>query len=119
MQKVSDSNFTRQRALYDQKLLSQAEWDQAVTANEQAHTTVSTSREEIARSQAMLDGALDNVSKCRFAASFDGIVSALNVEQGEIVITGTMNNPGTQILVVSDLARMLVWADVDETDVVD
>jgi HlyD family secretion protein len=41
------------------------------------------------------------------------------VEQGEIVITGTMNNPGTQILVVSDLSRMLVRADVDETDVVD
>jgi HlyD family secretion protein len=30
-----------------------------------------------------------------------------------------MNNPGTQILVVSDLSRMLVRADVDETDVVD
>jgi HlyD family secretion protein len=29
-----------------------------------------------------------------------------------------MNNPGTQILVVSDLSRMLVKADVDETDVV-
>jgi len=47
------------------------------------------------------------------------VVSALNVEAGEIVITGTMNNPGTQILVVSDLSRMLVKADVDETDVVD
>src|SRR5205823_8735874 len=30
-----------------------------------------------------------------------------------------MNNPGTQILTVSDLSRMLVRADVDETDVVD
>ena len=30
-----------------------------------------------------------------------------------------MNNPGTQILSVSDLSRMLVRADVDETDVVD
>src|SRR5439155_13723729 len=46
-------------------------------------------------------------------------VSALDVEQGEIVMTGTMNNPGTQILIVSDLSRMLVRADVDETDVVD
>jgi HlyD family secretion protein len=52
-------------------------------------------------------------------APLDGAVSALNVEAGEIVITGTMNNPGTQILVVSDLSRMLVRADVDETDVVD
>src|SRR5205823_1282853 len=57
--------------------------------------------------------------KCRFVAPFDGVVSALNVEKGEIVITGTMNNPGAQIQVVADLCRMLVRAEVDETDVVD
>ena len=62
--------------------------------------------------------AADNLSKTRFLAPFDGVVSALNVEQGEIVITGTMNNVGTQILTVSDLSRMLVRADVDETDIV-
>ena len=38
---------------------------------------------------------------------------------GENVVTGTMNNPGTEILTVSDLSRMLVRADVDETDIVD
>jgi len=78
-----------------------------------------TAQEEATRSRAALDGATDNLSKCRFFAPFDGVVSALNVEQGEIVITGTMNNAGTQILTVSDLSRMLVRADVDETDVVD
>ena len=118
-QKVVDSNHDRQRALYEQKLLSQAEWDQANSAWESAHAAASTSREDVARAQAALSGAADNLSKCRFVAPFDGVVSALNVEQGEIVITGTMNNAGTQILVVSDLTRMLVKADVDETDVVD
>ena len=66
-----------------------------------------------------LQGAEDNLHKTRFSAPFEGVVSALNVEVGENVITGTMNNPGTQILIVSDLSRMLVRADVDETDVVD
>lgn len=117
-EKVSDSSFERQRALFQQKLLSQAEWDQASSANESAHVAVATAREEISRAQAAAAGAMDNVNKCRFLAPFDGVVSALNVEQGEVVITGTMNNPGTQILVVSDLSRMLVRADVDETDVV-
>src|SRR5262249_34742566 len=114
-----DANFTRQRALFEQKLLSQAEWDQASNNYESAHVAVATGQEEVARAQAALDGAQDNLQKCRFVAPFDGIVSALNVEQGEIVITGTMNNPGTEIMVVSDLSRMLVRADVDETDVVD
>ena len=45
-------------------------------------------------------------------------MTALNVEVGENVLTGTMNNPGTVILTLSDLASMEVLADVDETDVV-
>jgi HlyD family secretion protein len=66
----------------------------------------------------MRDAAADNLSKTRIVAPFDGVVSALYVEAGEIVVIGTMNNPGTQILTVSDLSRMIVRADVDETDVV-
>ncbi len=117
--KVAESSYQRQRALFEQRLLAQSEWDQANTNVESARAAVATAREEVARSQAALEAAADNLSKCRFVAPFDGVVSALNVEQGEIVMIGTMNNPGTQILIVSDLSRMLVKADVDETDVVD
>lgn len=117
--RVSDSNFGRQRQLYDQKLLSMAEWEQAQNAHEGARVAVATAQEDAARASAALDAAADNLRKCRFLAPFDGVVSALNVEAGENVIPGTMNNIGTEILVVSDLSRMLVRADVDETDVVD
>lgn len=117
--RVVEANYQRQRALFEQRLLSQAEWDQANSAYESAQTTDSAAREEVSRSEAMATAARDNLSKTRFEAPFDGVVSALDVEQGEIVMIGTMNNPGTQILVVSDLSRMLVRADVDETDVVD
>src|SRR6266540_3548761 len=88
-------------------------------ARQSARTAGSTAREDVARAEAALSAAADNLSKTRFLAPFDGVVSALDVEAGEIVITGTMNNPGTEILTVSDLSRMLVKADVDETDVVD
>ena len=117
--RVSDANYTRQEALYAQKLLSQAEWDAATNAHESARVALATAQEEVTRSTAAAAGAADNLSKCRFVAPFDGVLSALNVEKGEIVITGTMNNPGTQIMTVSDLSRMLVRAEVDETDVVD
>jgi HlyD family secretion protein len=116
--RVAESSYKRQKALWEQKLLSQAEWDQANNHHEAAAVAVATAAEEVARAQAALQGAADNLAKTRFVAPFDGVVSALNVEEGEIVIMGTMNNPGTQILVVSDLSRMLVRADVDETDVV-
>lgn len=117
--RINDASFKRQRALYDQKLLSQAEWEQAQSANESAKVAAATAAEDATRARAALDAAQDNLSKCRFLAPFDGVVSALNVEQGENVIMGTMNNVGTQILTVSDLSRMLVRADVDETDIVD
>jgi HlyD family secretion protein len=117
--KVVDANFARQRSLFEQKLLSQAEWDQASNNHASSRVALDNAREDVQRTGAALDAARDNLSKTRFMAPFEGVVSALNVEQGEIVITGTMNNPGTQILVVSDLSRMLVRADVDETDVVD
>jgi HlyD family secretion protein len=117
--KISNSTFNRQQALYDQKLLSPAEWDQASQAHEAAQSMASTSAQEVSRSEAAVAAASDNLRKTRFEAPIDGVVSALNVEAGEIVIMGTMNNPGTQILSVSDMSRMLVRADVDETDVVD
>jgi HlyD family secretion protein len=117
--KVAEDNYVRQRALFEQKLLSQAEWDRATATIESARSAAATAQEEIARTEAALTASSDNLSKCRFVAPFDGVVSALNVEQGEIVMIGTMNNPGTQILAVSDLSRMLVRADVDEADIVD
>jgi HlyD family secretion protein len=117
--KVAEANYVRQRKLFEDKLLSEAEWDQATTAIESARVSFRTAQEEVTRSGAARDAAADNLSKTRFEAPFDGVVSALYVEKGENVMIGTMNNPGTQILTVSDLSRMLVKADVDETDVVD
>jgi HlyD family secretion protein len=117
--RTAEATYRRQDALFRQKLLSDAEWDQATSAIEAARSAAQAARQEVARADAAVSGAADNLHKTRFVAPFDGVVSALNVEAGENVITGTMNNPGTEILVVSDLSRMLVKADVDETDVVD
>jgi HlyD family secretion protein len=117
--KVIEANYTRQKALWEQKLLSQAEWDQATRAVDAARVANQAGREDVSRCQAALEASNNRLSKTRFEAPFNGVVSALNVEAGEMVITGTMNNPGTEILTVSDMSRMLVRADVDETDVVD
>jgi len=117
--KLAEANYVRQKALFQQKLLSNSDWDQAESTHESARIAESSAEQAAEQAAAAERGAADNLAKCRFLAPFDGFVSALNVEQGEIVITGTMNNAGTEIMVVSDLSRMQVRADVDETDVVD
>ena len=47
----------------------------------------------------------------------DGTVTKLNAEKGEMTLTGTMNNPGTVIMIVSDMGEILATVDVDETRV--
>ncbi len=117
--KVTEANYQRQKALFEQKLLSQAEWDQATSVYDAAREAATAAHEEVSRSNAALTAATDQLAKTRIVAPIDGVVSALYIEEGEIVIMGTMNNAGTQILNVSDLSRMVVKANVDETDVVD
>ncbi|HET8796154.1 MAG TPA: efflux RND transporter periplasmic adaptor subunit, partial [Thermoanaerobaculia bacterium] len=48
----------------------------------------------------------------------DGKVVQLNAREGEVVVTGTMNNPGSVIAVIADLSQILVEAEVGETEVV-
>src|SRR5262245_2505081 len=50
--RVSDANFTRQQALFEQKLLSQAEWDAATNTHEGARVALATAQEEVTRSSA-------------------------------------------------------------------
>jgi len=40
----------------------------------------------------------------------DGVITRLNAEVGEMVMTGTMNNPGTVIIEVANLSTMLLVA---------
>ena len=47
----------------------------------------------------------------------DGVVTALNAEVGEVVLMGTMNNPGTVIMTIADLSRMLLKAEISESDI--
>jgi HlyD family secretion protein len=117
--RLAEQAYERRKALFERKLLSRQEMDQAENAVLDARTEAAAAREEKARLEAALVGARDNLSKTTYRSPIDGRIVGLNIEEGEIVVVGTMNNPGTQILSVADLSRMLVKADVDETDVVD
>ncbi len=117
--RLEQQAFDRRKALFDRKLLSTQELDQAENALMAARTELASAKEETTRLEAALIGDRDNLAKTTYRAPIDGRIVGLNIEEGEIVVVGTMNNPGTQILSVSDLSRMQVVADVDETDVID
>lgn len=116
--KEAKQNRDRAEALASQGLTSTQELESAQTRHEVAAARVAAAAEEIRRASAAQAQSEKDLRETIFIAPMDGTVTALNVEVGENVLTGTMNNPGTVILTLSDLASMEVLADVDETDVV-
>src|SRR6185503_8619280 len=57
------------------------------------------------------------LSQVRFDAPFDGIVTRRNIEEGENVVVGTMNNAGTVLMTVADMSVIEAEVEVDETDI--
>lgn len=115
---LSRQTLARQEKLLAAGLISSESVESAQTQARVDEARVTSAREELRRRRAALAEARKDLQETVFVSPIDGMVTALNVEEGENVITGTMNNPGTVILTVADLDTMEVEAEVDETDVV-
>ena len=105
-----------------QKRLSESDATSAIElANYQtifiaAEAAFEARRQELVQAEAALQSAREDLAKTVIDAPISGIVSQLFAKQGEVVVTGTMNNPGTRIMVISDLSVMQVRCRVDESD---
>ena len=98
-------------------LVSRQEVDNAQTDLEVQRSLLESSEFGVNQAGAALEEASDQLAKTIISAPMAGRVTRLNVEEGETVIVGTMNNPGSLVLTVSDLSVMEVVLEVDETDV--
>ena len=67
--------------------------------------------------EAEVNRAREGMTYATITSPIDGVVTRIYAEEGEMVVPGTMNNPGTVIMDVADLSRMLLVGQVDETDV--
>ena len=101
----------------DTVLVSGLQVDDARTRVDVAVATLSSSQHGVSQWQASVDEAMEQLSKTIFRAPMDGKVTRLNVEEGQTVIIGTMNNAGSLVLTISDLSVIEVVVQVDETDV--
>jgi len=101
----------------DSVLVSGLQVDDARTRVDVAVATLMSSQHGVSQWRASVDEAEDQLSKTIFRAPMDGKITRLNVEEGQTVIIGTMNNPGSLVLTISDLSVIEVVVQVDETDV--
>jgi HlyD family secretion protein len=119
---LSRQNLKRQDELWKEGLTSRESLERAqneVTVREAElkarEQEVRTREEQIKQEEAGLSTTRYNLSQVIILAPMDGIVTRRNIEEGENVVVGTMNNAGTVLLTVADMS--IIEAEVDETDI--
>jgi HlyD family secretion protein len=121
---LSRQNLKRQDELWKEGLtsresLERAQNDVAVREAElkAREQEIRTREEQIKQEEASLSTTRYNLSQVIILAPMDGIVTRRNIEEGENVVVGTMNNAGTVLLTVADMSVIEAELEVDETDI--
>lgn len=104
------SQWKRAEQLYKSNLISEQEY-------ESARTNHLLSQAQLKESRASLEQTQEQLQKTRITSPLEGTVIQVNIELGENVITGTLDNPGTKLMIVADLSRMEVESQIDEADI--
>jgi HlyD family secretion protein len=112
------NSYERQKKLFDEELISKDLLETAKAQFDVSEAQTNAIRFQIKQAEASLTSTLDNLNKTTYNSPIDGVITSLRVEEGEVAIIGTMNNPGTVLMTIADLSVMEVEVEVDETDVV-
>ncbi len=115
----AELQLRRQKTLVEQGVASRDDLDQAELRERSARLQVEQAGDSIREAQAGLERTQEELRKTTLYAPISGRVIALTAKEGEVVVSGTMNNPASIIATVADLSELLVEIDVDETDIVD
>ncbi len=129
--KQAERDLERQKGLLESKDIAQAAFDQTQATYDELKSQYEASKYSLQSAElnlvvlqhnlevadAGIAQANEALSHMTISSPIDGVITRLDAEVGEMVIMGTMNNPGTVIMVVGDLSQMLLVAQVDEADV--
>jgi len=108
--------FDKAQRSYTDRLIPEAEFQRARSALDSAEAAQQSAQGRVEQARAGLEGVRDSLNKTTIRAPLTGVITALPVHEGEVAVIGTMNNPGTVLMTVSDLASMEADLAVDETD---
>jgi len=112
----AERDFERARRNFEAHLVSEAEFQRASSAVETARSTFESAQNRVEQTRAGLNATRDALSKTTVRAPIAGIVTTLRVKAGEVTVIGTMNNPGTQLMTISEMSTVQAVLMVDETD---
>ena len=115
--KQAQVDFSREEALYNQKLVSADEFDKIKQTLKQA-------KEEVVAAQDALDVVKNGVSKSNASASstlirstITGLILDVPVKVGNTVVLSNTFNDGTTIATVANMNDLIFRGNIDETEV--
>jgi HlyD family secretion protein len=122
----------RAEGLYKNDLIAKQDYEAKKAAYEVAQAVAAHDVAQVAQARANLDSAQGHVkiaraqlvhsndvlSKTTYEAPYDGVVTNLPVHEGETVVMGIQNSPGSTLMTVSDMGVITAEVHVDETDIV-
>jgi HlyD family secretion protein len=125
-------DYERAQGLFKDQLIAKADYDVKKAAFETSDSGLAqaqarivqtkaqrdASHERIKQAQASLTHASDVLSKTVYVAPFDGVITNLPVREGETVVIGIQNSPGSTLMTLADMSVITAEVKVDETDIV-
>jgi HlyD family secretion protein len=130
-QREAQLNLTRMERLFSEGVAPEADLDTARAAFDRSNADVAAALANLERAEnfnaaasrrvsqagAQKKRALDLFSKTEIRSPMAGVVSRLQVREGEMVVIGIQNQPGTTLMTISDLTGINAEVKVAEADI--
>ena len=128
----SKLDWERAQGLFKDGLIAKSDFDsrknawatadaglaQAQARVAQAKAQKDSSDQHISQARANLTRVTDVLQKTTYRAPFDGVITNLPVREGETVVIGIQNSPGSTLMALADMSIITAEVKVDETDIV-
>ncbi len=125
-------DYQRAESLFKDQLIAKQEYDARKAAWEAAASGLAQAQARIVQTKAQRDAAHDRIrqaaanlthasdvlEKTIYNAPFDGVITNLPVREGETVVIGIQNSPGSTLMTLADMSVITAEIKVDETDIV-
>src|ERR1700687_4500541 len=125
-------DWSRAQGLFKDALIAKSEYDSQKAAFQTAQAGLAQAQARVAQAKAQKDSAdrhiaqnaanlthaADVLQKTTYAAPYDGMITNLPVREGETVVIGIQNSPGSTLMTLADMSVITAEVKVDETDIV-
>jgi len=109
-------DLERAQKNHDTGIIPVADYQRAQSSYDGSKGAYQAAAQRIEQNRAIVNVNHDTVTKSTVRAPISGVVTTLRVKAGEVTVLGTMNNPGTQLMTISDMSTVQAVLMVDETD---